>query len=616
MTPVQRTSWHLKTPAIGLRRLLLASLVAGTLGVGLQGLLAILGDGGLRAPELIILVLFTVTFATTCLWFWTSMAGLALRLLNRHPVSLGRLHPDPAEAPPLASTALVMPAFNEDMDGVANCIAATWRSLAATGESGHFDFYLLSDSTDAQRRAREQRTVAALRSRLGPALRLYYRARDGNQGRKPGNIRDFCERWGDHYRYMIVLDADSRMTGAALLALVRRMQANPRAGILQTMPLPVGQRTVLGRLQQLGASLHGRTIAFGLAFWQVNSTNYWGHNAILRLDAFRDCCGLPPLPGKAPLGGDIMSHDYVEAGLMRRHGHDVYVLPEIEGSYEGMPGNLIDDLKRERRWCQGNLQHLRLLIARGWRPITRLNFLVGGLAYLNAPLWLGLVSAAALDALLAPESVWLRAMAAPSSPALPLVALTLILLFLPKALNITLALGRQSQGAYARRLLTGSLLELFFGVLRAPVMMLLYSGYVLRILAGRPAGWSPQLRGRREVHTGLAWREGGPMSAGAVTVALAIAWQAPMFLVWLMPVLAGPALYPVILQLTSRPAPSWLLPPTPEEQAGAVPMNRRVHPLPRAMTADDALSEAAIPLPMESFRPMPLQPLSQATAHA
>ncbi len=609
------SSWQLQAPATGWRRGLLALLVLATLASGLAGMLGILRSGGLDAVDGLILTLFSITFGTTCLWFWTSMTGILLRMLKRHPVTLGRLHPDPANAPPLASTALVMPAFNEDMDGVAHCIAATWRSLEATGEARHFDFFLLSDSHDEVRRARERRTVAALQRRLGPGLRLYYRARDSNQGRKPGNIRDFCERWGDRYRYMVVLDADSRMTGEALLTLVRRMEANPQAGILQTVPLPVGQRTILGRLQQLGASLHARSIAFGLAFWQVNSTNYWGHNAILRLTAFRDCCGLPPLPGRAPLGGDIMSHDYVEAGLMRRHGHGVYVLPEIEGSFEGMPGNLIDDLKRERRWCQGNLQHLRLLTARGWLAITRFNYLVGGLAYVNAPLWLGLITVAAVDALWGAESVWLSAVSTPASPAIPLIALTLVLLFLPKVLNTGLALRQQPVGRYRPRLLTGALLEMGFGLLRAPVMMLLYSVYIARILAGRPAGWSPQLRGHRAVGAGLAWRLGAPMTAGALAVALATALQTPGFVIWLLPVLAGPVLYPLILQGSSRMAPAWLLPPTPEEQAGEVPMNRRIHPRPRSLVSDEPLMDAATALPTECFRPMPLQPLS-ATAQA
>ena len=612
-TNLEYSSWRLNAPAVAGRRLLLAALVLGTTAIGLHGIGSVLGGAPFGLAEWLIIGLFTVLFSTTCLWFWTTTIGILLRLLGRHPVDLGRWHPDPADAPPLAATAIVMPAYNEDMDGVANCIAATWRSLEATGESGHFDFYLLSDSGDEDRRATERQTVAALRQRLGPGLRLYYRARDTNEGRKPGNIRDFCERWGDHYDYMIIFDADSRMTGESMITLVRRMQANPQAGILQTVPLPVGQRSLLGRLQQLAASLSAPSIATGLAFWQVSHTNYWGHNAIVRIRDFRDCCGLPPLPGEAPLGGDIMSHDYVEAGLMHRHGRGVYVLPEIEGSFEGMPGNLIDDLKRERRWCQGNLQHLRLLPGRGWPLITRFNYLVGGLAYVNAPLWMLLVSVAAVDAMIMPESTWLGAMADPSSAAVWLIALTVFVLFAPKVFNLGVALSTARSPGYALRLLGGGLTELVFSVLRAPVMMLLYSVYVGRILRGRPAGWSPQLRGRRTVPPGLAWRLGAPMAAGALAVAAVVAITEPAFLPWLSPVLLGPMLYPLILDLTSRVAPAWLVPSTPEEDAGRVPMNRRVREQRRhhATPEPQALSYAEVPT--ERFRPMPLQPLSVPT---
>ncbi|AGM41228.1 glucosyltransferase MdoH [Spiribacter salinus M19-40] len=607
MTEHGHTSWRLHEPGLAMRRLLMVLLVSLTAAVGISGMLTVLGPDGLSAIDWVVLSLFFITFTTTCLWFWTAIIGIVLRSAQLHPVTLGPEHPDAEDAPGLAPTAIVMPAFNEDMEAVAHCITATWRSLEATGETEPFDFFLLSDSSDPERQATEARTVSSLRARLGTGIRLYYRARSANHGRKPGNIRDFCERWGGHYRYMIVLDADSRMTGTSLLTLVRRMEANPQAGILQTVPLPVGQRTVLGRLQQLAASLHARNLAAGLAFWQGNSTNYWGHNAIVRLSDFLDCCGLPPLPGEAPLGGDIMSHDYVEAALMRRHDRGVYVLSEIEGSYEGMPGNLVDDLKRERRWCQGNLQHLRLLFRPGWRLISRLNFLVGALAYVNAPLWLALVGLGVGDAIIGTESVWLAAAGVQGGAVLPLVGLTVALLFLPKLLSIALAAYREPRGAYRRHLLVASGVEMVFALLRAPVMMVLYALYVVRIISGRPAGWSPQLRTQRTIPPHLAIQLGLPMACSALLTAALIITAAPAFLPWLIPVLLGPLLYPGLLYWTSLNAPASWLPSTPEEHAGGVPMNRRIHPDQRR-AGTEASSKPVVPA--ECFQPMPLQPLS------
>ncbi|MEX0385775.1 glucans biosynthesis glucosyltransferase MdoH [Spiribacter onubensis] len=599
------SSWHLMQPGLTVRRLVLMMLVWATAAAGLHAFWRLLAPGGMQPLEWAVLMLFAITFTTSCVAFWTMMTGILLRLAGRHPVTLSRHGPDAADAPPLARTALVMPAYNEDMPGVVHCLTATWRSLQETGESGYFDCFLLSDSSDPDQRARERDAVARLRARFGNGLRLFYRARPDNTGRKPGNIRDFCERWGAHYEYMIVLDADSRMTGETILTLVRRMQANPQAGILQTVPLPVGQRTILGRFQQLAASLHARHIANGLAFWQGNSTNYWGHNAIVRIADFQACCGLSKLPGKPPLGGDIMSHDYVEAGLMRRHGRGVYVLPEIGGSFEGMPGNFVDDLKRERRWCQGNLQHLRLLRGRGWRPVTRLNFLLGGLAYVNAPLWLLMIAAGVLDAVLSPDAGrWVAAASSPAQPLIPLLGLSLMVLFGPRLLGI-LVTAASPEGAGRRvALLRGGLLELGFGILRSPLMMVLYTGFIVRLLTGRPAGWDTGVRGRRQIDAGQAWRLGWPIALATAAVALLVATAAPALLPWLLPALVGPLLFPLFLQLTSLTAPGWL-PATPAEAQGHVPMNRH------AVTASPRTSPwREAQTPAEHFRPMPLQPLS------
>jgi len=608
---IQPSSWTLREPGLPLRRAVMSLLAAGTTAAGIHWLATLLAGGGIDALEWLVIAAFSVTFGFSCVAFWTMMTGIALRLAGRHPVTLQRGAPRADDAPPLARTALVMPAYNEDMGDVVHCLMSTLQSLQDSGEGDAFDCFLLSDSRDAAQRQREREAMARLQRQFPTGPGLYYRARNENTGRKPGNIRDFCERWGAGYEFMVVLDADSRMTGDALVTLVRRMVANPQAGIIQTVPLPVGQRTVLGRFQQLAASLHARHIANGLAFWQGNSTNYWGHNAIIRIADFKACCGLSPLPGRPPLGGDIMSHDYVEAGLMRRAGRSVYVLPEIGGSFEGMPGNFIDDLKRERRWCQGNLQHLRLLPGRGWRPVTRVNFLLGGLAYLTAPLWLLMISAGVLDAVFASDQGrWVSAATTRPEAVVPLITLSLVILFLPRLIGITLATLDRSGHGRRGSLLRGSLLELAFGLLRSPLMMVLYSGFIARILAGRPARWDTSLRGRRRIPAAEAWRLGGPIALGALAIGSCVAVAAPSLLPWLLPALAGPLLFPVFLQVTSLLAPAWL-PATPAESRRLVPVN------PLAVRQSPAHSATGLrPTPTEDYRPMPLQPLSVPAGRA
>jgi membrane glycosyltransferase len=597
------SGWRLTTPALAWRRVLMAVLVVVTATAGITSFARLLAPGGIAPLEWMVLGLFAVTFTTSCMVFWTMSIGILLQLTGRHPVTLDTDPPSASKAPTPARTAIVMPAYNEDMAGVAHCLTATWQSLRGHEERRHFDFFLLSDSTDPERLERERTAVARLRQRFGPALRLYYRARPRNSGRKPGNIRDFCQRWGGHYRYMIVLDADSRMTGEALITLVQRMQANPQAGIIQTVPLPVGQRTVLGRLQQLAAGIHARNIATGLAFWQGNSTNYWGHNAIIRIDDFQRCCGLSPLPGRPPLGGEIMSHDFVEAGLMRRHGRDVYVLPEIGGSFEGMPGNFLDDLKRERRWCQGNLQHLRLLGGRSWRAVTRVNFLLGGLAYVNAPLWLLMIAFGVGDAVASPDTGrWLTAAGTGEGVVAGLVGLSLLVILGPQLIGVFVAAAR---AAPRRRLsmLRGGLVALGFSILRGPVMMVLYTVFILRMLAGQPAGWDTGIRVHRRITRAQAWQAGWPMTVAGLAITATVAATEPGLLPWLLPALAGPLLYPLLVFASSAIAPAWL-PATPAEQRGLVPMNHRPvarHPV--------ATTPAVDPVPLECYRPMPLQPL-------
>ncbi|MEA2872909.1 MAG: rane glycosyltransferase, partial [Hyphomicrobiales bacterium] len=346
----------------------------------------VLAVGGLTTLETVILALFVILFAWVALSFASTLGGV-IAMLTRKTRSLG-IDPD-APLPAIAArAALLLPTYNEDPDRVFSRVQAITESVAATGRSSCFDVFILSDTTDPDIFIAEEAAFLALRERLGRDARLYYRHRPKNTAKKAGNIAEWLQRFGGHYEHMIVLDADSLMTGDTIARLVAAMEQHPRVGLIQTFPVMVNAATPFARVQQFAGKLYGPLIAHGLAWWHGPDGNYWGHNAIIRTRAFAACAGLPTLSGPRPIGGHILSHDFVEAALMRRGGWAIHMTPALGGSYEESPPSLTEYAARDRRWCQGNLQHVGVLPARGLHWVTRLHLATGIGAYVAAPLWL------------------------------------------------------------------------------------------------------------------------------------------------------------------------------------------------------------------------------------
>ena len=562
-----------RIPWLSGRRWLLFSLVLGTSGLGTSLMLRIVGSGGIHALEVVIVLLFACTFGWISVAFWTGLFGFGLQLLRRDPLTLARTpSPAPLERPgqragePLSSrTAIVMPACNEDSARVIEALRAVIRSVARTGEGDGFDAFLLSDSTDPEISREEE--VAWKRWMEGsvPGFgRCVYRRRETNQGRKAGNIADFCERWGADYDLMVVLDADSLMTGSTLVALVRGMEASPDAGVIQTVPIPARQVTLFGRVLQFAAALQAPLLAAGQSFWQVDAANYWGHNAIIRVRPFMEHARLPVLPGRPPLGGEILSHDFVEAALLRRAGWKVYLQPSLDGSFEGLPGNIPDYATRDRRWAQGSLQHLRLLAAPGLHSVSRSHFLFGALGYVSSLLWL-LMLVASTAYVIFPESgsgkLWTESSLRISTWTSPddaapvsLLAITAVILLLPKclALLLTLARRRIAFGGFGR-LLAGFVLETTFSVLVAPLMMMYHSRFVASILAGRNVPWDAQQREGRAVSWAAAWQSAGSITWVGIAWAGLTLYHSATFFIWLVPIFLGLVASAPLIRFTSRP---------------------------------------------------------------
>jgi membrane glycosyltransferase len=343
---------------------------------------------------------------------------------------------------------------------------------------------------------------------------------------------------------------------------------------------------LFGRLLQFGAALYSPMLAAGQSFWQTDAANYWGHNAIVRAAAFDAYCRLPVLPGRPPLGGAILSHDFVEAALLRRAGWRVYLLPHLDGSHEEVPGNVPDYATRDRRWAQGSVQHLRLLTLRGLHPLSRAHFLLGATGYISSLLWL-LMLLASTAYVVVPVMVpgWVAAgrfellgdgtmswnAATGFGQLVPLLAVTVALLFVPKALGLALGLARRRQAfGGAGRLLASGCLELLFAVTVAPVMMVYHSRFVLSVLAGRDVRWEAQARAGRAVSWREAWqRTVGITAAGALWSGLTLAYS-PVFVLWLMPIFVGLLLAAPLVRWTSsrslgRRTRSWGLFLTPTE---------------------------------------------------
>lgn len=500
------------------------------------------------------IALFTILFSLVAFGAVQATVGLFVRRRGGDPYSILRSVDFETDTGALdVPVAVVMPICNEDVKRVFEGWRTVYQSVLQTEKLPNCDFFLLSDSNKPNHWVEEEATWLATIQQLGAEGRMFYRRRRVGINKKAGNIADFCRRWGKHYRYMIVLDADSIMSGEAIVKLVRLMERNRRVGLIQAVPLLVNGETILARLQQFATRLYGPIFSAGLNFWQLSEANYWGHNAIIRLAPFIRHCSLPELPGDGPFGGRILSHDYVEAALMRRAGWQVWLATDIEGNFEECPANIIDLAKRDRRWLQGNLQHLKLIFARGFHNVNRVHFSLGILSYLASPLWLFFLLLSVKlawqteqqgsDALQRLHGSGLLSAVPLGTIALSLFVFTTVLLLLPKVIALIDLSNRPEERARFGgwgTLSLGIFLETVIFTLLAPILMMFHSKFIALTLLRQNITWGSQRRGREG---SSAWRESffGHLDQTIIGViaAVLILRLEPAIAVWMSPVLAG-----------------------------------------------------------------------------
>lgn len=499
-------------------------------------------------------------------------------------------------------TVILVPIHQEDPVATFARIAAIDVDLRAEGLACHVQIAILSDTPDDSLAAHERHWFTRLVEETGAEGRFFYRRRTVNNGRKAGNIADFIRRSGGAWDYALILDADSLLAASTIGRMIRRMEASPRLGLLQSAPAVIRARSRFGRVTQFAGTFHGAVYTRGLAAMQGVTGPFWGHNALVRIPAFAQSCGLPELSGPPPFGGHVLSHDYVEAALLARAGWDVRLDPDLHHSFEEGPETILSHARRDRRWCQGNLQHARLLTAPGLQPWSRFIFVQGILAYVAPVLWIAFliasilspVVAAPLEPILIPfvganplegsMAEWLMAngpltdWAAPllqpdmAATALGLALGVVGLLVVPKLVILTQAVltGRVRHFGGALRAAAGVLAELALSAITAPILLMFQARAVAEVLTGRDGGWPAQARSEAALTFAEAWAASRwivAIGAAGLGVALILA---PSLMIWLLPVGLPLLLAPGIIAFTSHPGGKWLFATPPDLTPPAV----------------------------------------------
>jgi membrane glycosyltransferase len=464
-----------------------------------QAMLATFSAGGINTFEWIAVGLFVANFGWLSTAALNGGAGTVMLLFSRRTPAQS-----PAPSAKGSRTALVIALYNESAAKVIGSAEAMWDALRDIGAEQDFEVFFLSDTTDPDLAATEESLMQDLLRRR-PDEPFWYRRRRDNTQKKQGNINDFVQRWGARYEYMIELDADSMVSPEAMLELVRRADANPRTALIQTLPIIVGAKTFSARAQQLALRVHGGLFGAGLSWWSGGAGNFWGHNAIIRLAPFARHASLPVLPGREPLGGKILSHDFVEAALLRRAGWRVEIAGDIEGSYEEAPPTLVDLAARDRRWAQGNIQQIQLLFTRGFDWLSKVHIGAGVMGYMSGLLWLGLIVMGVVIA------GWAKffdtettGVSGDPGAGLRLLLVTALVLTSPKWLAVILwAAGRLPGWGRSPRFLLVVVADLATTTVMAPIVMMNHAGSILSTLSGVDGGWRPQVRDRN----GFAWSD-------------------------------------------------------------------------------------------------------------
>ncbi|MEO0370234.1 MAG: glucans biosynthesis glucosyltransferase MdoH [Pseudomonadota bacterium] len=553
---VPAVTQNAKTPrkTITRRRAVVLALNLVTIAALFAGMTVFLSYGGLTWLEIAMLVAYAVTLPWLSIGLWNAILGLSLSLRYGDAAAMAvtpALARIDGSEPIKSRVAIVMPLRNEDPDASLARLRGLQDALSATGYGAYFDYHVLSDTDRTPVAAQEEAAVALWRS-ARPDVQIAYRRRDDNWGYKAGNIAEFLQDHKGEYDFFLPLDADSVMGADAVLRLVRVMEASPEIGMLQSLVAGLPSKTLFTRAFQFGMRHGMRSYTLGAAWWQADCGPNWGHNILIRAEPFREHCMLPVLPGKGPLSGYIMSHDQVEATLMRRAGYEVRVLAEESDSFEENPPSLADFIRRELRWANGNMQYLRLLGLPGLKPMSRLQLFLAIQMYAAAPAWMAFVGLGAVLVLDTSQFV-----GAPLWIGLALFAVVLTINLMPKFMGlIQVLLSDRMSAAYGgrARVVVSGVAETLLSMLIAPIVAFGLTVFVLGLFFNRRVGWDAQQRSRAYLTWGEAVRVLWPQTMTGIALTAWLAYFVPMALIFGAPMLIALSLAIPIAVFTTHPS--------------------------------------------------------------
>lgn len=510
--------------------------------------------GGWSVIDILMFLCFCVAAPWSMLGFWN--AALGLWLLHGKSNGLDEVMGFAAKAgngPLKTRTAIFMTIRNEDPQRAMHRFSVIKKSVDATGHGASFDYFVLSDTSDAMVGEKEEKAFARWQAQeTGSASKLTYRRRDNNKGYKAGNVTDFCERWGADYEFMLPLDADSLMDGKTILKLARIGEAWPKLGILQTLIVGMPTHSAFSRIFQFGMRQGMRPYTTGSSWWGGECGPFWGHNALVRIKPFMDHCHLPTLPGKPPLGGSILSHDAVEAAFMRRGGFECRILPVELGSFEENPPTILEFTRRDLRWCQGNLQYLKLMREPGLLPMSRFQLFWAILMFAAIPAWTALILLAALKPFDGENLADF-----PSGLAATIYVVFMLMYMTPKLagfLDVLLTKGKvKSYGGYVR-FAVGFVMELIFAFLLGATTTLRTTMFIIGLAFGKSVTWNGQLRDAHSLPFMTAAMGLWPQFVFGFIVLSLMAFGAPSMIPWSLPLTAGYVLAVPFAMITASPA--------------------------------------------------------------
>lgn len=544
-----------RTTVLTRRRIAATILNLATYFALLYWLAAILGDQGWSLVDGLIFLCFAIAAPWSVLGVWNALLGLWLLHLRHDGRRLVAPYAEAGDqlVPLQSRTAITMTLRNEDPARAYARLETLLLSLEKTGEDLFFSFFILSDTNDPLIAVEEERRFEDLKTRYPHfSSRLHYRRRETNEGFKAGNIRDFCEKHGADFEFMLPLDADSLMSGNTIRRMVRMAQAYPKLGILQSLVVGAPTQSGFARVFQFGMRHGMRPYTMGSAWWAGDCGPFWGHNALVRIAPFRDECHLPVLPGGPPLGGQILSHDQVEAVLMRRAGYECRVLPEESGSFEDNPPTLLEFTRRDLRWCQGNMQYWRLLDMPGLQPMSRFQLLWAIMMFIGVPAFTLIILLAALKPLDGEDLTRF-----PTQSAIAFYLTFLGMYLAPKLagfLDIALTRGGVARYGGAWRFMSGAVFEVAFSFMLGASTTLRTGIFIIGLAFGHSVIWSGQSRDAHQLSLEEALEGLWPQTAfGCLLFALG-AELAPKLILWSLPLTLGYVLAAPFAVATSSPA--------------------------------------------------------------